>query len=138
MSVSDTPEDRALGLWPRLTLDRYPPGPGGPQTTASPSVAPSLSSGHSLAPRSGWQSKSMGLSSTRMPLVIQEQQAKPASLWLLSQQLNPGCLALSDIYHSRILSDPPPRILDPGLGTEPLPGALCSGTGSPALGLCSP
>ena len=25
----------------------------------------------------------------------------------------------------------------PGLGTEPLPGALCSGTGSPALGLCS-
>ena len=24
------------------------------------------------------------------------------------------------------------------LGTEPLPGALCSGTGSPALGLCSP
>ena len=26
----------------------------------------------------------------------------------------------------------------PGLGTEPLPGALCSGTGSPALGLCSP
>ena len=23
------------------------------------------------------------------------------------------------------------------LGTEPLPGALCSGTGSPALGLCS-
>ena len=26
----------------------------------------------------------------------------------------------------------------PGLGTEHLPGALCSGTGSPALGLCSP
>ena len=26
----------------------------------------------------------------------------------------------------------------PGLGTEPLPGALCSGTGSPAMGLCSP
>ena len=25
----------------------------------------------------------------------------------------------------------------PGLGTEHLPGALCSGTGSPALGLCS-
>ena len=24
----------------------------------------------------------------------------------------------------------------PGLGTEHLPGALCSGTGSPALGLC--
>ena len=30
------------------------------------------------------------------------------------------------------------RSLYPGLGTEPLPGALCSGTGSPALGLCSP
>ena len=29
-------------------------------------------------------------------------------------------------------------IYDPGLGTEHLPGALCSGTGSPALGLCSP
>ena len=28
--------------------------------------------------------------------------------------------------------------LHPGLGTEHLPGALCSGTGSPALGLCSP
>ena len=42
MSVSDTPEDMALGLWPRFTLDRHPPGPGGPQTTASPSVAPSL------------------------------------------------------------------------------------------------
>ena len=26
----------------------------------------------------------------------------------------------------------------PGLGTEHLPVALCSGTGSPALGLCSP
>ena len=26
----------------------------------------------------------------------------------------------------------------PRLGTEHLPGALCSGTGSPALGLCSP
>ena len=26
----------------------------------------------------------------------------------------------------------------PGLGTEHLPGALCSGTGAPALGLCSP
>ena len=26
----------------------------------------------------------------------------------------------------------------PGLGTEHLPGALCSGTGSPVLGLCSP
>ena len=26
----------------------------------------------------------------------------------------------------------------PGLGTEHLSGALCSGTGSPALGLCSP
>ena len=26
----------------------------------------------------------------------------------------------------------------PGLGTEHLPGALYSGTGSPALGLCSP
>ena len=25
-----------------------------------------------------------------------------------------------------------------GMGTEHLPGALCSGTGSPALGLCSP
>ena len=24
------------------------------------------------------------------------------------------------------------------MGTEHLPGALCSGTGSPALGLCSP
>ena len=26
----------------------------------------------------------------------------------------------------------------PGLGPEHLPGAPCSGTGSPALGLCSP
>ena len=58
MSVSDTPEDRALGLWPGVTLDRHPPGPGAPQTTASPSVAPSLSSGHILAPRGGWQSVS--------------------------------------------------------------------------------
>ena len=30
------------------------------------------------------------------------------------------------------------RATAPGLGTEHLPGALCSGTGSPALGLCSP
>ena len=30
------------------------------------------------------------------------------------------------------------QILIPGLGTEHLPGAPCSGTGSPALGLCSP
>ena len=28
--------------------------------------------------------------------------------------------------------------ITPGLGTEHLPGALCSGTGSPALGLRSP
>ena len=34
-----------------------------------------------------------------------------------------------------------PACWEPGfqaLGTEHLPGALCSGTGSPALGLCSP
>ena len=29
-------------------------------------------------------------------------------------------------------------LLAPGLGTEHLPGALCSGNGSPALGLCLP
>ena len=46
---------------------------------------------------------------------------------------------------SAMILEPNPSLLSgvlgtgrPGLGTEYLPGALCSGTGSPALGLCSP
>ena len=43
--------------------------------------------------------------------------------------------------HDGVITHLEPDILGtglPGLGTEHLPGALCSGTGSPALGLCSP
>ena len=53
-----------------------------------------------------------------------KQMATPARI--LAQARNPSLL--SGVLGSGL----------PGLGTEHLPGALCSGTGSPALGLCSP
>ena len=53
--------------------------------------------------------------------------------WRMPRTKEPGGLQSMGSHLSGVLGTGLP-----GLGTEHLPGALCSGTGSPALGLCSP